>query len=47
MILDGGIFPAEKIFALNGREIMGIINARDVGDRSSEEMGMILIDKKR
>ena len=47
MILGGGIFPAEKIFALNGREIMGIINARDVGDRSSEEMGMILIDKKR
>jgi len=25
---------------------MEIINARGVGDRSSEEMGMILIDKK-
>ena len=46
MILDGGIFPAEKIFALDGREIMDKVNAHDEGDRYSGEMGMILIDKK-
>ena len=46
IILCGGIFPAEKIFALSGREIMEKVNARDVGDRYSGEMEMILINKK-
>ncbi|GIT64677.1 MAG: hypothetical protein Ct9H300mP23_03040 [Nitrospinota bacterium] len=36
----------EKGFALNGREIMEKVNARDKGDRSISEMEMILIDKK-
>ena len=46
-ILISGItmFP-EKVFALNGREIMEKVNARDTGDRSITEMEMILIDKK-
>ena len=39
------MFP-EKVFALNGREIMEKVNARDTGDRSITEMEMILIDKK-
>lgn len=46
MILCGVIFHAEKVFALSGREIMEKVNSRDVGDRSSGEMEMILIDKK-
>ena len=46
MLLCGGNFPTEKVFALSGREIMEKVNARDVGDRSSGEMEMILIDKK-
>jgi len=46
MLISGGFFPTEKVFALNGREIMEKVNARDVGDSSSGEMEMILIDKK-
>ena len=46
MLFSGGIFTAEKVFALNGREIMEKVNAREVGDRSSSEIEMILIDKK-
>ena len=46
ILLFGGISPAEKTFALSGREIMEKVNARDVGDSSSGEMEMILIDKK-
>ena len=46
MLISGGFYPTEKVFALNGREIMEKVNARDVGDSSSGEMEMILIDKK-
>ena len=46
ILLCWGIFPSEKTFALSGREIMEKVNARDVGDSSSGEMEMILIDKK-
>ena len=46
ILLCGVIFPAEKTFAISGREIMEKVNARDVGDSSSGEMEMILIDKK-
>ena len=46
ILLCGSIFPADKAFALSGREIMEKVNARDVGDSSSGEMEMILIDKK-
>ena len=46
MLLTGGFYPAEKVFALSGREIMEKVNARDEGDRSTGEMEMILIDKK-
>ena len=44
ILLCWGILPAEKTFALNAREIMEKVNARDVGDSSSGEMEMILID---
>ena len=46
ILFSGGFFPTEKVFALSGREIMEKVNARDVGDSSSGEMEMILIDKK-
>ena len=46
MLFSGVFYPAEKVFALSGREIMEKVNARDVGDSSSGEMEMILIDKK-
>ena len=46
MLLTGGFYPAQKVFALSGREIMKKVNARDEGDRSTGEMEMILIDKK-
>ena len=46
MLLTGGFYPAEKVFALSGREIMEKVNARDEGDRSTGQMEMILIDKK-
>ena len=46
MLFSGGFYPAEKVFALTGREIMEKVNARDEGDRSKGEMEMILIDKK-
>ena len=46
MLLTGGFYPAEKVFALSGREIMEKVNARDEGDQSTGEMEMILIDKK-
>ena len=46
MLFSGGFYPAEKVFALSGREIMEKVNARDEGDRSKGEMEMILIDKK-
>ena len=46
MLLTGGFYPAQKVFALSGREIMEKVNARDEGDRSTGEMEMILIDKK-
>ena len=46
MLLTGGFYSAQKVFALSGREIMEKVNARDEGDRSTGEMEMILIDKK-
>ena len=46
ILFSGGFYPAEKVFALTGREIMEKVNARDEGDRSKGEMEMILIDKK-
>ena len=46
MLFSGGFYPAQKAFALSGREIMEKVNARDDGDRSTGEMEMILIDKK-
>ena len=46
MLFTGGFYPAQKVFALSGREIMEKVNARDEGDRSTGEMEMILIDKK-
>ena len=46
MLFSGGFYPAEKVFALSGLEIMEKVNARDEGDRSKGEMEMILIDKK-
>ena len=46
ILLCWGIFPVEKTFALSGRKIMEKVNARDVGDSSSGEMEMILINKK-
>ena len=46
ILLCGSIFPTDKAFALSGREIMEKVNSRDVGDSSSTEMEMILIDKK-
>ena len=46
MLFSGGFYPAQKVFALSGREIMEKVNARDEGDRSTGEMEMILIDKK-
>ncbi len=46
MFFSGVFYPAEKVFALSGREIMEKVNARDEGDRSKGEMEMILIDKK-
>ena len=46
MLFSGGFYHTEKVFALSGREIMEKVNARDVGDSSSGEMEMILIDKK-
>ena len=46
ILISGTTMFPEKVFALNGREIMEKVNARDTGDRSITEMGMILIDKK-
>ena len=46
ILISGTIMLPEKVFALNGREIMEKANARDTGDRSISEMEMILIDKK-
>ena len=46
MLFSGWSYPTEKVFALSGREIMEKVNARDVGNSSSGEMEMILIDKK-
>ena len=46
ILISGNIMLPEKVFALNGREIMEKVNARDTGDRSITEMEMILIDKK-
>jgi hypothetical protein len=46
ILISGTIMIPEKVFALNGREIMEKVNARDTGDRSITEMEMILIDKK-
>ena len=46
ILISGSIMLPEKVFALNGREIMEKVNARDTGDRSITEMEMILIDKK-
>ena len=46
MLFSGVFYPAEKVFALSGREIMEKVNARDEGDRSKGEMEMILLDKK-
>ena len=46
ILLSGVFFPAQKVLALSGREIMGKVNARDVGDRYTGEREMILIDKK-
>jgi len=44
ILISGTIMLPEKVFALNGREIMEKVNARDTGDRSITEMEMILID---
>ena len=46
MLFSGGFYPAQKVFAVSGREIMEKVNARDEGDRSKGEMEMILLDKK-
>ena len=46
ILISGTLMLPEKVFALNGREIMEKVNARDTGDRSITEMEMILIDKK-
>ena len=46
ILISGTTMFPEKVFALNGREIMEKVNARDTGDRSISEMEMILIDKK-
>ena len=46
ILISGALMLPEKVFALNGREIMEKVNARDTGDRSITEMEMILIDKK-
>ena len=46
ILISGTTMFPEKVFALNGREIMEKVNARDTGDRSITEMEMILIDKK-
>ena len=46
MLLSGVFYPAKKVLALSGREIMEKVNARDVGDRYTGEREMILIDKK-
>ena len=46
ILISVTIMLPEKVFALNGREIMEKVNARDTGDRSITEMEMILIDKK-
>jgi len=46
VLISVTILLPEKVFALNGREIMEEVNARDTGDRSITEMEMILIDKK-
>ena len=46
ILFSGVFYPAEKVFALSGREIMEKVNARDEGDRSKGEMEMILLDKK-
>jgi len=46
ILISGALRLPEKVFALNGREIMEKVNARDTGDRSITEMEMILIDKK-
>ena len=46
MLFSGGFYPAQKVFAVSGREIMEKVNARDVGDRYTGEREMILIDKK-
>ena len=46
MLLSGVFYPAKKVLALSGREIMEKVNARDEGDWSKGEMEMILIDKK-
>ena len=46
MLFSGLFYPAKKVFALSGREIMEKVNARDEGDRSKGEMELILLDKK-
>ena len=46
ILISGTTMFPEKVFALNGREIMEKVNVRDTGDRSITEMEMILIDKK-
>ena len=46
ILIFASLMLPEKGFALNGREIMEKVNARDKGDRSISEMEMILIDKK-
>ena len=46
ILISGTTMFPEKVFALNGHEIMEKVNARDTGDRSITEMEMILIDKK-
>ena len=46
ILLSGVFYPAQKVLALSGREIMEKVNARDVGDRYTGEREMILINKK-
>ena len=45
MLLCGVNFSAKEVLGLSGREIMEKVNARNVGENSSGEMEMILIDK--
>jgi hypothetical protein len=44
-LLAAGSAPADEVAAPTGREIMEWVDARDDGDRGTQDMEMILIDK--